>query len=468
MTDADKDKLSINERLDVYELRHRATANPEPIVLQLYQGAQRENNDQTLCEITTKHNRERHLILDSLGIPNMRSQCTFEELAKIDDPNKKLRNASLSGSYLGMLDELTVRQRGELAVRFHGQYMLFTNQPNKGTKEHEFWIGDVTVVCDNLRVPRYLNECNEDERVFLEIKMSDREMDEAYPDGLWSRRMMYGNDLNRTMERFRELMSKYPLQVTLPSIGPRDHLNDMDPWPLRDYQSDPAKMPLPTDYIFDVGRKHLEDGPQAFQRLKDRVASGGFRRDEFILDPAFVIPRTERKTWCAEQMWYDTHFRLQGPPIHLDDSPQMFAVKMSNRERDGRTPGYYAVHQAYMNLPDIDGVVRILPHDTYTIDSVALYGRQTGKKRLQQTMFWANHTDWGTAQWLRSQQLGFYLHASHPRVDDVKTTDRFYYTVPDIVGEYSDLAREHLFPNFKREIDYGRTSRTPRRSSRRK
>lgn len=461
--------LSINDRLDIYELRYRGLGAPDKkLEVRLYLGAQRQNNDELLSEIHRKYDEGRHAILDEMSIPRERAQCTPEEIAHINRENKKLRNASLSGSYLGMLDQLTVTQRGELAVRFHGQYMLFTNQPNKGTKEYEFWSGDVMAACDNLRVPRYLKECNEDERVFLEIKMSDREMDAAHPNGWWTTRTVPRADLSGTMERFRELMSKHPIKVTLPSIGPRDHLNDMDPWPLRDYQSDPTKMPFLTDYIFDVGRKHLEDGPQAFQRLKDRVASSGFKRDELIVDPAFVRPSTERKTWpeLAFMDWQDHSRRY--PAIHFNDSPEMFAMKMSERERNGRTPGSYAVHQAYVALPDIAGVVRVLPRDTYTIDSMLLYGRQTGKRRLQQTMFWAKHTDWGDSQWPRSPQMGFFLHAAYPLLEREMPKWRGY--PHTYYSDLADLARADLFPHIPK-LDYDNPNRSrsaPRYPNRRK
>lgn len=459
VADRVSDHLSVNDRLDVLEFRHKSMVNPPEPDWRLYSGAQRENNDQTVREILTKHDTACHAILDELGIPKTRAECTSEELERIDNPNKKLRNASLSGSYLGMLEELTVTQRCELGVRFYGQYMLFTTQPNRSDEvAYRFWVGDVSAACDNMHVPRYLKECTDEEHAFLAVKMSDREMDAAYPNGWWATRTVPRADLSGTMERFRELMSKHPLKVTVPSIGPRDHLNDMDPWPLRDYQSDPAKMPLLADYIFDVGRKHFEEGPQAFQRLKDRVASGAFKRGELIIDAAFMRPSVERKTLFTEYAFMDWQNRSRCyPAINFSDSIDMFRAKMADRPFSGRTPGYYAVHQAYAALPDINGVVRVLPRDTYTIDSVMLYGRQTGKRRWQQTMLWAKHTDWGTNQWPRSPQMGFFLHAAYPLLEREMLQWRNYPS--HYYSDLAELARADLFPHIPK-LDYDNPNRS--------
>lgn len=474
LADRVNDQLSINDRLDIYELRYRAQDPADrKLELRLYMGAQRQNNDELISEIHRKYDESRHAILDELSIPRERTQCTSEEIAHINREPKKQRNASLSGSYLGMLDKLTVLQRGELAARFYGQYMIFMSQPNKSDEVmYRGWEGDVTAACDNMRVPRYLKECTDEEQAFLAVQMSEQEMFAAISNG-WLRKVSFTEMDPDLSAKVRELKLKmaleHPFKVTLPSIGPRDHLNDMDPWPLQDYRRDPAKMPLLTDYIFDVGRKHLENGPQAFQRLKDRVASGGFKRDELIIDPAFMRPSVDRKSLLTEygfMNWSNqVPYRVHNP-VHFSDSAEMFAMKMADRPFSGRRPGYYAVHQAYAALPDIDGVVRVLPRDTYTIDSVMLYGRQTGKRRLQQTMLWTKHTDWGGSRWPRSPQMGFFLHAAYPLLDREMPTWRvrpFYYS------DLAELARQQLFPHVPK-LDYDNPNRNqnPSHHSRRR
>jgi hypothetical protein len=460
--------LSINDRLDIYELRRRLAApgvNEVPIDLDLYTGPHRENNDQLVFEIKQKYKQFRHERLDAHGIPRERTQCTSYEIAHIDRRDKKLRNASLSGSYMGMLRKLTVTQRGELAARFYGLYTVFTSQPNRSDEvAYRFWEGDVTAAMDNLLVPRYLDECTTEEQTHLAIKMAEREQDAAD----LARRAMEADVDPAFMERIREITRKHPVTfvpLTPPKIGPRGHTYDVDPYPLDSSVSDfmgdamlsqkhlgpdigDAQALRDLDYLelmkryAPVGRrddlgdfvvtfpKDYGQSFAAFARGKTRsILEGGIKRNELWVVPSFNPPRSSCKTMFTEYAIMDWENRSRCyPAINFSDSIDMFHAKMLNRPRSGRTPGYYAVHLAYEGLPDITGEIRIP----------------------------------------RSPQMGFFLHAAYPLLEREMPKWGNYPTYYS--AHLAELAWQDLFPHIP-QLDYDNPNRTcsaPRYPNRRK
>lgn len=436
------DQLSVNDRLDVLEVRRRLMADPPPFDARLYSGPRRESNDQTQREIYAKYDRDCHAILDELGIPKTREACTPLDLDRLDNPNKKMRNAWLSGVSLGMLDQLSVIQRGELAMAFYGQYMIFMTQPDRTNEVmYRGWEGDVTAACDNLRVPRYLNECQPEQRVFLVTKMSEREAEDKQMvrRGEQARQELGGEG---TMERFRKLMSEHPLKLTLPS-----HLTAVTrPGP-----------PDIVDQMFDLP-KHA-DHPLSWTQIflpEEPREPDAYPRHEIGLDARIAPPRDQHKTWFTDyhfESWVSP--KKWFPRINYSDSIDLFDRKMNERPRCGRSPGYWAVHQAWIARADILGEVRVFARDPYEFQEVTYYahnGRQLGKTRLWQTLFYARHTDWAKRDWPRTPQMGFFLHATYPLYER-----NFYQPWNDL----HELIMADLFPNH-REIDHGRTSRTPR------
>lgn len=113
------EKLSVNDRLDVMEFRRKRMENPPELELRLYRGCSRRNNSQTVQEIIDEYDQARHAILDEMGIPKQRNECSVEELAAIDDPNKKVRNSSIAGSSFGPLEILIAECLPE------GEYLVY-------------------------------------------------------------------------------------------------------------------------------------------------------------------------------------------------------------------------------------------------------------------------------------------------------------------------------------------------------
>jgi hypothetical protein len=167
-----------------------------------------------------------------------------------------------------------------------------------------------------------------------------------------------------------------------------------------------------------------------------------------------------------EYFWVgsDPHFVLPIRLIHFTDSIEVFHAKMSLRPRHGRTPGYYAVWQAYIGYPRLEYVsYGVGPLGLKSIQLAARYPayvrlmpRQTGKRTTMMALQMAN-SGIGRADWPRSPQMRFFLHAAHPSMDRREMDEVFY---PDGgIEQLCELAYDDLFP-FIRKIDKSDLDRT--------
>lgn len=450
-------ELSMDDRLDVCQFRHRKNPphDETALIFDLYGGPRRENNDQLVSEIIQKYEQFRHERLDAHGIPRDRSQCTAEEIAYIERENKKQRNAWLSGVSYGMLPELTVTQRGELASRFYGLYTVFTSQPNRileGDGAYRFWEGDVSAAMDNLKVPRSLDECTDEEQTFLAVKFSEREQDAADLTRRAKDAPVDPYPLNKS-EYMAASLERWDSDAVLfskhlgPDISDAKVLRDLD------YMDLINKMSRADEFILHSPAKHGQSVSRFAAGKTRSILEGGFRRNELWVDSSFIRPSTERKTLFTEQMWYDTRSRIKGPPLHSDDSLEMFRAKMSNRAHGGRTVGWDIVSQAYPS-PALGAFTSI--HNP----------RQTGKRSLmmawQLAMYGIGNTTWPRTS------CGFFLHAAY----DLHVERSRMITLPrlSVLSVLFERVYEDLFSHIPK-LDYdnpNRTRSTPRYPSRRK
>jgi hypothetical protein len=427
--------LSINQRLDLYELARKTSETTAPLDLDLYSGPQRANNDQTTGQIRRAYVKDVNERLDTHGVPRLRGQCTPEQQAYLDRPNPKMRNSYLSGSYLGMRDELTLNQRIDLGMAFYGQYMLSLSEPNQHMYDeatykvmYRGWVGDVHAACDNVRVPRYLKECTPAESTHLHVKMAEREMDEA--------------DLKRNaeaakidpwvMDTFRELAAKHPIRIAPHPIRP---LGDLDTvpfdWPIRSV----AQVFDPVIHLSEV---KLGNGPHRFKTYKSRPR--GAEKVHWVIDD---VP-----TWGT-----------------LDSFSEF--EEFNRRDVELRLPKGYAegLHTAYSPLA-------LDQRYDFAKPFIWQMPRRTGKRTMLQALFWARNSNWGSGNWPLTPAAGFYLHACHEAVYENRRSMNYYGAAlyyGGIVKEYQRLAREHLYPNFnKAKAHVEQTNRTSRNPHRRK
>lgn len=452
--------LSVNDRMDVLEFRrtnHEDYVN-DPFNIALYCGAQRKSNLESRRQINQRWNDERHAILDEKHIPRLGSELTEAELADLNRPNRKLRNSSLSGSWYGPLmedDNLTLKERIDLAVCGFGLYTAGTSEPNEvlDPKGHEMWIVDVSCAMDNLRVPRLRSEMTDEhretlERLRLPLKFTD------YLSLVKPRRDPVDTGL---FERMREFMATRDFGRPKIMFGPPSNSNPRTFGELDSFSYFPDRPPTPSMREFDEGlfldvEKSWSGPSMTVHRGKSR--EGGIRRGEFMIDPAFIWPRAERKSNLLESMkrWENqTPYRIHNPILHSDPA-EMFQAKMANRVRQGKRAGVWLVEQAY-DLPR-----KLTSGFTWFTNP-----RQTGKRYTSLAFQFASMGYGDMTGWPKTS-CGFFLHAAY----DLQPSTQWGYYPYSYIGELIERVREDLFFNVPR-VDYDKpnrssgTSRNPHR-----
>lgn len=447
--------LSVNDRIDVLEFRrtnHEDYVNI-PFNIGLYLGAQRKSNLESRRQINQRWDDERHAILDENHIPRLASELTQAEIADLNRPNRKLRNSSLSGSWYGPLfedDNLTLKERIDLAMcGGFGMYMTGISEPNEvlDPRAHEMWIIDVTCAMDNARVPRLRSEMTDEQKKTLEeLRKPPKFAD--YLDLIKPARADFDPKL---YEAVRDLMVADTRTYPRFKFGPPSNSNPRSFGDLDSYSYFPDRPPPPSMRAFDEGLfLHVEKSwagpPVTLHRGKSREE--GFRRGEFIIDPAFIWPSQQNKVAFTTSFLDLYPSRRSFPKIDYMDSLKMFQAKMRNRPRQGKRVGLWLIEQAY------DLTRRSASGFTSFVNP-----RQTGKRTMSLAFYYAAMGYGDMRNWPKTS-CGFFLHAAY----DLQPADHQRFYPYSHIDELIERVREDLFYNIPR-VDYDKPARSNSSSS---
>lgn len=455
--------LSVNDRLDVLEFRRRTDVEyvDDPFNIQLYCGPTRQSNLESIRQINHRHDTERHATLDDKRIPRLMNELTQAEIDELNRPDRKLRMSSLSGAnYSPILtdDNLTLKERIDLAVCCYGLYTAGTSEPNEvlDPRAHEFWIGDVSAAMDNLRVPRLRSEMTEEQK----LKLAELRKPPKFVDYLDLFKSTASTPDPKLYDLARELARKHPIRIAPRPIRPIGDIEAVPfDWPIRHRGE--------FDHPIQLSHVSLGNGPSTFKTIKRRPRGAG--HPNFVIDdgPFWNFQEFSQQDLMARlpaEWSFETKLRFKHhygpeivpsfartvPKIRHDDSLEMFHAKMSNRPRNGLRVGRWIIEQAYAQQGyEVGPVVWMNP-------------RQTGKTYLNLAFQWARRTRWGSPTWPRTS-CGFFLHAAYD-LRNSRESDHFYF-YDNPWRNLIELVRADLFHHTSR-IDYDKPNRRSQSTSR--